>query len=146
MKTTQHNTKSAAVIVCLLLMAITCSRSYAVPEKGINYPGNTADYLSFKGSTSIDRHPGITANSLPAVDEINDFAHNQVLSTYIETADCLSAPIAYEIWGSGEYCGAVGFEFGIYNSETDVTYFLYHNLAMKGIWYWVQNKPARVDL
>ncbi len=129
MKTTQHNTKSAAVIVCLFLMAITCSRSYAVPEKGINYPGNTADYLSLNGSTSIDRHPGITANSLPAVDEINDFAHNQVLSTYIETADCLSAPIAYEIWGSGEYCGAVGFEFGIYNSETDVTYFLYQKFG-----------------
>jgi len=48
---------------------------------------------------------------------------------YMEIADCTSAPIAYEIWGSGEYCGAVGFEFGINNSETDVTYYLYQKFG-----------------
>jgi hypothetical protein len=51
------------------------------------------------------------------------------LSECIELSDCLSAPIAFEMWGSGEYCGAVGFEFGINNSETDVTYYLYQKVG-----------------
>jgi hypothetical protein len=50
-------------------------------------------------------------------------------SECLEISDCLTAPIAFEIWGSGEYCGAVGFEFGINNSETDVTYYLYQKFG-----------------
>jgi hypothetical protein len=129
MKTTQQNTKKAAFIICLFLMAITGLRSYAMIFNEIKCPGIIANGSSLNGSTQLIRQPGIINNSIPGGNEVPDYDNNQVSSTCLDITDCISAPIAYEIWGSGEYCGAVGFEFGINNSETDVTYFLYQKFG-----------------
>lgn len=50
---------------------------------------------------------------------------NPVTSNQLLMSVCNSAPVAFNIWGSGEYCGAVGFEFGIESSEPGVIYYLY---------------------
>ncbi|WP_062043137.1 T9SS type A sorting domain-containing protein [Lentimicrobium saccharophilum] len=50
---------------------------------------------------------------------------NPVTSNQLVMSVCNSAPVAFDIWGSGEYCGAVGFEFGIESSEPGVIYYLY---------------------
>lgn len=54
---------------------------------------------------------------------------NPVTSNQLVMSVCNSAPMVFDIWGSGEFCGAVGFEFGIVSSEPGVIYYLYKKLG-----------------
>ncbi|MHC1773883.1 MAG: T9SS type A sorting domain-containing protein [Lentimicrobium sp.] len=131
MKTTKFYTKKATVILCISILATIATQSYA---KSFD------EYCCLKnetsGSTLIVRNSGIINTSPTTLNKYPEPDQKMGLSDLMETADCISAPIAYEVWGSGEYCGAVGFEFGIYNSEIDVTYFLYQKFGDERFLVW----------
>lgn len=58
-------------------------------------------------------------------------------------ADCITAPVAFEVWGSGEFCNAFGgYSIGISGSETDAVYSVYILYDGRKIPYWAAEEPG----
>lgn len=75
--------------------------------------------------TYLPQNGDIVQARLTVGSDVPCISTNPVTSNQLVMSVCNSAPVAYNIWGSGEFCGAVGFEFGIESSEPGVIYYLY---------------------
>lgn len=123
--------------ICFVLSAFLLS--YSASALNSNYPhtessGNVFCTVASEGSELTDffRHGTFSASPVENTD-----------CSMPAAADCISAPVAFEVWGSGEFCNSFGgYSIGITGSETDAVYSVYILYDGRIIPYWASEEPG----